>query len=177
MRRRAAQSSAEYMLILGAIFVIALIVIALLNFYNPAIADPRLSSSQSYWSSNAHPLQVRDFSLDSYRSPVQADANLTLVIKNPSTQEITLRNITLSPGSFRNVYYTNGSSAGLVDSLSIPFSPGEELTLIAQHHEAGSGAYLPPNVAEFSLGFKYNTALGPGYQNGSVPVVVVNRMH
>lgn len=172
-----AQTSAEFMLMMGVLLILALVLVALLTASGPAISDPRVRASQSYWAGTASPLQVRDFSLDSYRSPTQAAANLTLVIKNPTSRDITIRNITLSPGTFRNVYYADGSSAGMVDSLSVLLIPGEETTLIVQHYQAGGGAYLPPKVGEFSLGFKYDSALGPGFQNGSMPIVVANKMH
>ena len=177
MHRRVAQSSAEFMLLLGVLLIIALVVISLLTATTPSISDARVRASQSYWASDAHPLQVRGFSLDFYTHPAETDGNLTLVIKNPTNQDITIRQITITPGNFSSVYYTDGSSAGLANSLSILLTPSEETTLIVQHHQTGSGAYLPPSVAELYLSFNYDAALGPAYQNGSLPLMVANRMH
>ncbi len=175
--RRAAQSSVEFMLLLGVLLVIALVIISLLTVYTPAISDPRIRASQSYWASNAHPLQVRDFSLDFYVYAAQTAGNLTLVIRNPTRQDITIRQINITPGNFSSVFYANGSSAGTDNSLSVLFTPGEEATLIVQHRESGTSAYRPPNIGEFSLVFNYSAALGPGIQNGSMPLVVVNKLH
>lgn len=177
MRRPLAQSSVEFMLMLGVLLVIALVIVSLLSIYTPATSDPRIIASQSYWASNAHPLQVRDFSLDFYVYAAQTAGNLTLVIKNPASQDVTLRQILITPGNFSSVFYANGSSAGTVNSLSVLFTPSEEATLIVQHRELGSGAYRPPSIGEFSLSFNYSTAIGPGIQNGSLPLVMATNMH
>jgi uncharacterized protein (UPF0333 family) len=163
-----AQNSLEYMLLLGALLVIGLVIVSIIALSGGNSSDSRLAASQAHWAREAHPLQVRGASLNYTKA--SGAANLSLVIHNTASSDLTIRQIILIPGTFGPVYYQNGTSAGTTGSLSVLFAPDEERILILPATMPWGSS--PPQTSEFSLTFKYDSPLGPGVENGSTSLIV-----
>ena len=173
MSNQRAQTSVEFMLLFGVLLIVGLVLTAILSMPVNSSSDSRITASSAYWAREAHPLQVRSASL-SY-SLASSTANLSLVIHNTANSDLTLRQIIISPGTFGPVYYFNGTQAGTISALSVLLAPDEETSLYLPAIIPWGAN--PPKTGDFSLTLDYDSALGPGVENGSTPLVVVANSH
>jgi hypothetical protein len=126
------QGATEYLVLLAAVLIIALVSLALLGFFPGMASDAKISQSSSYWRSEAKPFSINEHSLQS--------GNLTLIIQlKDATGEFTLTNISVD-----NV--TNSTiPAGGKD-----FNAGETKTIIVYgvgtDKEAGDVYEFPVNL-------------------------------
>ncbi len=103
------QGATEYLVLLGAVLIVALVALALLGFFPGLSTDAKIQQSQAYWQSEAKPFSIVE-------SKVSASTGeVTLALQNKdATGTFTLNAITLSSGGVTN------STSG----LQIPFPPG-----------------------------------------------------
>ena len=166
-----AQSSVEWMLLLGAILMISLVVLAAASSV-PVANSGQMQKQESiaYWTSQAWPLQLSDWSMKA-SAPAYTGANLTVVLYNPSNDRISIRKLTLTPGVFFNVYYSNGSSAGAFNALNIPLLPHDKLTLKFVQSDNSVAALPVSTYYSLNLTINYDGALGSSQQAGKVPII------
>lgn len=126
------QGATEYLVLLAAVLIIALVSLALLGFFPGMATDAKVSQSASYWRSEAKPFAILEHSL--------SGGNLTMVLQ--------LKEAT---GEFR---MTNISVAGVTNS-TIPaagrvFNAGETKTItvygLSTAYAAGDMYDLPVNI-------------------------------
>ena len=120
------QTMIEFIIILIALLALALVVAGLLGVLPKGMLGVQIGQSQAYWSSQAAPIKITDWSMKTLKqeAPTLAvSSNLSLALFNPTTQVITIQAITLSPGNFSQVYYSNGQWAGPADAVSIILYP------------------------------------------------------
>ncbi len=169
-----AQISAELIAILAIVIILAIIVAVLTTSNSQGAPDARMGQSQAYWAGQASPLQIINWKLLTATSGTTVESNLSLVIKNPTSQTITIRKLSLSPGHFDNIYRADGTWAGYSDNTYFKLFPGQQATLIAMHYDSSSNAYLPPKYPEFRLNITYDSNLPGSVQSGSFPVILPN---
>ena len=172
-----AQTSIEFIILLAALAVAGLVLAGLLSFFSQG-NGVQLEQSKAYWNSQAGPIKVVDWSMTTTKqdSPAGADANLSLVLSNPTRETITIHAITLTPGNFSSVVDAQGNWLGLSGSLSIILLPGEQKTVIAMNHGLGDGAYIPTQVYSQTLSFSYSSGLAVSQEIGTVPLVGDNQI-
>lgn len=168
------QASAEFVALLLGVLVVVLVALSLSDFA-PWAVDARTDRSHAYWSSQARPIEVTDWHLETKSAPGAAEANLSLILENADREPVVVRAIYLYPGTFENVYYANGTGAGKNNSLSIRLAPGESVVVYARHSENGSGAYVPPGYYEFNLSIQYDKFAPGGWERGRLPVAGTNK--
>ncbi len=171
-----AQTTVEYIVLFAAIAVLVLVLANLLGVL-PKNSGMQIEQSKAYWSSQAGPIKVKDWSMATIKqdSPLAADANLSLVLSNPTRDTIIIKAITLAPGNFSSVMDASGNWMGTSTSLSIVLLPGEERTIVALHHGVGAGAYIPAEYYSQILTLTYSTGLGTSRETGALPLVGSNR--
>ncbi len=172
-----AQGAVEYIILLAILLVILLFLLGLLGFFPGGSIDARMGQSQSYWQGSASPLKILDWNMatSSCSSPTTIDSKLSLVVQNPTRSPITIRSITITPGKFTYIFYLGGNYAGKSDALSIRLNPGEKTSIIAEHYDTGSSAYVPPAYPELSVTFKYDSDIPSSVQTGTLPVITINK--
>lgn len=172
------QTMIEFLIILIAIGVISLLVAGIAGMLPKGSLNVQIGQSQAYWSSQAAPIKLSDWSMKTVNSTtpqLTVSSNLSMVLFNPTTEVITVQAISLSPGNFSQVYYSDGTWAGPADSLSIVIYPGQQKTVIAEHWASGPDAFFPPDIYQLELSFKYTMAFTSSVEAGAVPVVGGNQ--
>ncbi len=184
----------EFLVLLAGLLVLALLLTQLLGIV--PIQSNRILESKAYWSAQAYPVKITDWTLrvvnqtDAY-GVERTEANLSLVLLNPSREPLILRAIAIGPGNFSQVYdYDTGEWLGPAGSLNLRLESGGQKAIIVQHWRVGSESALPPsqrfdaqNSYQFDVQFTYAGALGSGngagsgqesaitIQSGSLPLV------
>ena len=102
-----AQGATEYLILLGAVLVIALIAIGILNMIPNSSADIRSSVSDSYWSAST-PFTI-------YRHSMTTDGLLTMTVFNRGAKPLTLQGVQVS-----------GDGASSQQSSAIELLPGKQ---------------------------------------------------
>lgn len=69
------QGATEYLALLAAVLLIALVVLALLSFFPGLSSDAQATQSQAYWQGEASPFSIVD-------SNVMSDGGVVLVLQN-----------------------------------------------------------------------------------------------
>lgn len=143
---KAGQGATEYLVLMGAVLLIALVAIAILMFMPGTSPDTKISQSAAYWRSEAKPIAITEH---------QAFANGTvvLVLQNvDAAGTITLTNITVS----------NTSRV-----LSLKIGPGEVRTASIN----GAEEDLTGTMYEFGVTFAYRSPNGlSSVQYGLKPI-------
>ncbi|MCM8830636.1 MAG: class III signal peptide-containing protein, partial [Candidatus Omnitrophica bacterium] len=70
------QGATEYLVLLAVVLIVALVAIALLNFFPALASDAKINQSDTYWRGQASPFSVQEHSRTS------ANQNLILVLEN-----------------------------------------------------------------------------------------------
>ncbi|MCL6088829.1 MAG: hypothetical protein M1530_01540 [Candidatus Marsarchaeota archaeon] len=184
----------EFLVLLAGLLVLALLLTQLLGIV--PIQSNRIAESKAYWSAQAYPVKITDWTLrvvnqtDAY-GVERTEANLSLVLLNPTREPLVLRAISLGPGNFSEVYdYNTGEWLGPVGSLNLRLESGAQKAIIVQHWRVGSESAWPAsdrfeaeNTYQFDVQFTYSGALGAPsgaaggpettitIQSGSLPLV------
>lgn len=151
--RMRGQGATEYLVLLAAVLIIALVSLALLGFFPGMAGDAKISQSASYWRSEAKPFAILDHSL--------SGGNLTLVIQ--------LKDAT---GTFRITNISVGTST----NSSIPaagkiYNAGETKNVVV-YNLPGSDVYGPGDTYEFPINITYVSSNDiPSVQYGSKNLV------
>jgi len=69
------QGATEYLVLLGAVLIVALVALALLGFFPGLSSDAKIQQSQAYWTGEAQPFAIVDYGISN-------DGNATLVLQN-----------------------------------------------------------------------------------------------
>ncbi|VVB57404.1 Uncharacterised protein [uncultured archaeon] len=188
-------SSAEFLALAAILFVAALVLSQLLGIL--PLQGVLFSQSRTYWNAQAYPLKITDWALlvangtggdGIYRT----EANLSMVLLNPTTSPLTMQAISIGPGNFSQVYDLDTHQwLGPANQLNIRIEPGQKKGLIVQHWRLGPPSSAPlaerfeaDQEYQFDVQFTYagrlesdsaQTAAGQGgiltLQHGSLPLV------
>ena len=138
-RTLSGQGATEYLIMLAAILIIALVALALLGFFPGISSDAKVSQSASYWRSEAKPLSILEHQ-------VTAGGEMTLVLLNvDASGTIRLKNVTVGD-TFNDSFGATG----------FRFGPGEQRTIRISDLEGGDAG----TMYEFPLNFTYVSVNG-----------------
>jgi len=163
-----AQGASEYLVILGAVLLIALIVISLIGFFPGTSGGISETESHVYWSSTANPIRVIGYHpLASYTgsgaclAPNTWKTGYLLVLSNSHGSVISLTDVYIS-----GVSKSFCNPGDVTPTTSISFNPGQEKTIIVLTNISGSGP-VPPSCTsgqrvDIGLSFNYST---PNFAN------------
>lgn len=144
------QGATEYLVLLAAVLIIALVSLALLGFFPGMASDAKISQSASYWRSEAKPFSILEHSLDT------ATDQLTLVLQlKEATGAFKITNISID-GITNSTIPANGKefNAGetkniIVYGIGTDKAPGDVYELLLNI------TYLSPNgIATVQYGQK-----------------------
>ncbi len=157
MKNTHGQGATEYLIILAAVLVVALIAVSLIAGFLPQSGTLSTSQYKSYWTS-AQPFGI----VDSVQS---SDKNITLVVQNNAPRELTVRNIalTLVADSSSNAYFSSSTifMAGQKRNLDFPTS------VSLPSCTGGSSS----NLMHVSITYDDDTIAGK-IQGGNLPLAV-----
>ncbi len=140
---RKAQTSVEYLIILGVILVIALIAIGLSLFFGQTQGDAVMQETRTYWSMQAFPIKVIDMQGYTYPSAAAGTTGeIALVLENDDTKPLNVTGLALDGETFslhaRDTHSVTGdqpgTDLGVVSNLlpanpGIKLSPGDQYTI------------------------------------------------
>ncbi len=130
-----AQSSTEYIIVLGVVLVLLLITLSLMGFFSGFTTDTRAGESASYWANAASPFSIIDWKF--------TGAALSVVMQNKAPAPLALSSFTLTAG---NLTY-------LASGLPYTFPSGGRTTLSF----AVSDACQADNYYEYDAALNYST--------------------
>ena len=143
------QGATEYLILLGAVLVVALGVITLLGFFPGMIGDATLSESQLYWRGSARPISViEEKNINgTICAGTGAASGYRLVLVNINPDPIYLTNISLD-GTPR----TFCASGATLPAASLSIGPGQVFRI-----DAVGPPCTPGKAVEMQLAFTYDT--------------------
>lgn len=144
------QGATEYLVMLAAILVVALVALALLGFFPGMTGDAKISQSDSYWKSEARPIAVLEHK-------ATTAGGLTLVLQNKEASgAIRITNISVS-----NASSTNGGAGW---KLGVGETKNADI--------AGIETDAAGTMYDFTINFTYTTPNGVStYQYGAKPLI------
>ncbi|MEM4554458.1 MAG: hypothetical protein QXT25_01240 [Candidatus Anstonellaceae archaeon] len=144
-----AQTSAEYLIILGVVLLIALGVIYLLGFFPLVGKEADITESQIYWRSTVKPINVIDIkNTGGYLCGIPNSEGYVMVLYNSAPEPIYLKSIRINNVS--RTFCTYGAAS---PSSSIGITPGQTLKV-----NVITDSNCPIDaVRDFSLVFNYDT--------------------
>ena len=154
------------MVLLAVVLVVALISVALLNFFPGMSTDAQLAQSQAYWSGTARPIGVTE-ATSAYGTICGSSGSggYTLVLQNTEASSITVNGISI-----------DGSTGfcGPAGTLNAPVSLGAgERKVFSVITSASSSPCTEGKVAQVGLNFTYSTpVLANRAQYGSKKLAV-----
>ena len=143
------QGATEYLIMLAAILIIALVALALLGFFPGLSSDAKVSQSASYWRSEAKPIAILEHSVGS------ASGNLTLILQNvDASGTVRITGINVSNATY--------------NSSTIKIGPGEIRTVIIGGVETDAAG----TIYDFPINISYISPYGiPSKQYGLKSIV------
>ena len=148
------QGTTEYLIILSVIIVIALVVVGVMGWFPGLGTTITEQQSRAYWAA-ASPVAITAWSVDA--------TDTQLVLRNLTTDEITITNITLSTGG------------GAATSIQTPSFTNVVLTAGSQATKTGTGVTCPTlgNPYSYNVIITYNVTGGlqAATQRGSKPMI------
>lgn len=144
---RKAQGSAEYLILLAVVLIIAIVGIALLGGFTGFGGDARLAESKQYWG-QARPFGITEFS--------QQQGTMYLRIQNTEPERLVITNVSIGNASW-------------ADSNGITFNGGANKNLsVAGLRVCNSTSY---DTFEYNVTFTYTTSSITGsVQRGTKPL-------
>jgi hypothetical protein len=127
------QGATEYLVLLAAVLIIALVSLALLGFFPGMAGDAKISQSNSYWRSEAKPFSILEHAL--ILDPETDVGNYTMVLQlKEATGKFRITNITVNDGvnEFGSANSTIGATgrvwnSGEMKSVTIPVTSDLEI--------------------------------------------------
>ena len=130
------QGATEYLVLLAAVLIVALVSVALLGFFPGMASDARITQSQAYWRGQAKPFAILEASL--------SGANGTLSVQNME-----------ATGPYTITAMGIGTVANFTTASNLVFGAGEVKTIVM------TGASIPTctsgAVYDFNVTITYNT--------------------
>lgn len=120
-RKKNGQISAEFLIILAIVLIVALVAVGLSSFFLQSSGDVVQSETDTYWATQVRPLRV-DQMQGYYYSGAPSSGEIAIVIQNVDSKPLTLRNIVLDAypvGSDTFGVYTQHSSDGSTNGGSV----------------------------------------------------------
>ena len=118
---RRGQGATEYLVILGAVLLVALVIVSLLGWFPSLGGSTREQQSKSYWAS------ASPFSLTTY---FNSPTSITFSVSNRGSDRLNLTSINLSDpvgtASFEIYNISNTGGAGNGNPGGVSFNAGEE---------------------------------------------------
>lgn len=111
------QGATEYLVLLGAVLIVALVALALLGFFPGLSTDAKVQQSQAYWTGEAKPFAITEYG-------ISAGGNATLIIQNKEAtgaytlntvqvgQAVATVNEQVGPGDTIRISLDNGNLSG-----------------------------------------------------------------
>ena len=169
------QGSSEYILIFGAVLVIGLVVVSLMNFTPSSASNTIQSESDLYWSAQAKPFLVQDAVFRKGAAWVcgNSEGQLILQMKNTDKFQLNLREIYLNGiPSYRFCAY-NVSQENYTDGKNESFTAGQA-RLIWVPTNNYSGLCMDGKKSEaVQLAFKYDAPYLPDkIENGTMKLYI-----
>ena len=134
-----AQGATEYLIMLAAILIIALVALALLGFFPGVSSDAKISQAASYWRSEAKPIAI----LEHHTTP--GGLTTLVLLNNDATGTIRIQNISI-----------DGASNDSLGANGFKMGPGEQKTLTIYGTESGTVG----TIYDFQVNFSYVSANG-----------------
>jgi hypothetical protein len=139
----------EYLLILGAVLVIAVVVVTLLGSIPSMSKDTSDTQSRLYWHGQAKPFSVIDSAYVNSTACEGGGKGLVLAMKNTEKYVLTLTGAYIGGNSSSVCLYQNATS-------SVQFAPGEE-KLVGVVAPAGSQLCTNRRSDSFEFDLLYNS--------------------
>ena len=139
---RRGQGATEYLVLLAVVLIVALVAMALLNFFPDLSTYAKISQSDSYWRGVSRPFAITESAQSS------SSANLIMVVENKDAEQRILTTIQVSGTGVATNYTVTGNNRY--------FSAGEKRTFtipLSTNCTAGS-------VYEYKISFNYTNADG-----------------
>ncbi len=106
------QGATEYLVLLGAVLIVALVALALLGYFPGLATDAKLTQSQAYWTSEAKPFAINEIA-------VSSGGNVQIVLQNKeATGAYSLNALTLGGVALN-------ASADAGSKFPVVFAPGD----------------------------------------------------
>ena len=139
MKGLTGQGATEYLMIFGAVLLVAMIAVVLLGYFSSFAGDAAITSSNTYWRSEAEPFAILE------HTGVAANGTYYLRIENAEARE-TLNITTIALENVSGVL-------GVAGATSVAFRPGESRIMIVTGGQTGtSGA-----IYELDVNISYTT--------------------
>lgn len=162
----------ESVLILAIVFLLLLVFLVLIDYLKDPI-EAKIAQSRIYWSTTAYPIQLEDwyliYTVSADRKTVEA--NLSLLIHNPTEHSVLIKEILIDPGNFEYVYSNTGDLLGDSDNLRIKLNPGERTRILLQHWEVSDYPYIPEDIYILDVSMLYDSNVDNLRQVSRIPIM------
>ncbi|MFA5108628.1 MAG: hypothetical protein WC492_03805 [Candidatus Micrarchaeia archaeon] len=114
------QLSAEFLIILGVVLLVALVAVSLSIFFTQSSQDISQTESSAYWSTQAQPVRIVDME-GYYYASTPSSGEISLLLENIDSKPITIKSFVLEPYGSETTFnvYSNHSSAGSTTGLTL----------------------------------------------------------
>lgn len=148
LRKMRGQGATEYLMVFGAVLLIALVAVVMMGFFPALSADAQIAASSQYWRNEAEPFAIVEHT-------ISTGGNGSVLIQNADgRRKLTLINVTIGNGS-------NASARTLL--------PGE--TYVFTVPRMGTGGSTGA-IYEAWVNISYNDTNGvPSMQYGSKAII------
>ena len=113
------QLSAEFLIILGVVLLVALVAVSLSIFFTQSSQDISQTESEAYWSTQAQPIRIVDME-GYYYAATPSSGEISLLLENLDSKPITIKSFVLEPYGSEATFnvYANHSTAGSTIGLT-----------------------------------------------------------
>lgn len=152
---RRGQGATEYLMVFGAVLLIAMVAVVLLGFFTQFAGDAQITSSNTYWRSEAEPFAVLE------HTGITSNGTFYLRIENTEGREkMNVTGIALGNASCTS----GGASLGSCTIASTAFAPGESRIMAVTGSTTGTSG----SIYELGLNISYVRKNGiPSVQYGT----------
>jgi hypothetical protein len=154
------QGATEYLVLLGAVLIVALVALALLGYFPGLATDAKVTQSQAYWTSEAKPFAINDISVTGGNGAVD------IVLQNKDASgSFTVNSIKLSLATGASETFTVAGSNAI-------FAPGETRKLSLGVPSGNNTQGSAGRAYEFNVVFNYTSPSNvTSSQYGGKPVM------
>jgi len=171
---RSGQGSTEYIIMFGAVLIIALVAVSLMNFAPSTSSDASETESGIYWRSQAKPFLVQEAIMKTGRTWACGDSQGQIIfrMKNTDKWPISLLEIYLNNIKSERFCAYDLSAEGYLGQTNESFLPGQERSIWIP----GNNTSLCANGTKsepVQITFKYDTPhLSGKVQNGTMKIYI-----
>jgi len=169
------QGSSEYIIIFGAILIIGLIVISLMNFTPSTSSDISESESSLYWKAQAKPFIIQEAMLSQGAAWVcgNSQGQIILRIKNTDKFQLNLREIYIDGIPSHRFCAYNISSEEYLGQKNESFKAGQERLIWVPTNNYSAFCAKGKRSETVQLAFKYDAPyLADKMENGTMKLYI-----